>query len=450
MSQSRQEAVEVLLIQEAIKNMHISVVGSGYVGLVTGVGLACKGHSVVCIDTDQHKVDLINQGRSPFFDDGLENTLAECTKEKHALKASCDYLETSNSEIAFLCVGTPLNSHRCTDLTSLADAAKNVGGALRNMEGYQTVVIRSTVAPGTTEEFVLPIIEQYSGKKVGLHFGIAMNPEFLQEGNALSSFMIPNRIVIGQYDQQSGDTLQHAYKDFPVPVLRTDIKTAEMIKLASNAFLATKISFINEMGNLCKKLNIDVYDVAEGMGYDPRIGDKFLNAGIGYGGSCLPKDIEALIYSFEQLDVNSELIGAVSRVNKAQPSKILTIANRRLGGLSGKTIAVLGLAFKPDVEDIRHSPAIEIIGQLLQEGAHVRAYDPKAIPNTQQIFGQRIQYGQSIAETIHNCDCILLLTEWEEFGNEQLYHGKVVIDGRRALNPHKAQQVCSYYEGVCW
>ena len=430
--------------------MHISIVGSGYVGLVTAVGLASKGHEVVCIDTDQEKVDLVNQGRSPFYDDGFDEALCAVTGQKRLLKASRDYEETVRSQITFICVSTPVNSRRGTNLSFLEGSAKAIGEKLGKKDEYVVVVVRSTVVPGTTEEFVIPILEKYSGKKAGKDFGVATNPEFLQEGKALKDFMNPSRIVIGQYDQRSGDTVEKVYRDFNAPILRTHMKTAEMIKLASNAFLATKVSFINEIGNICKKLGIDVYEVAEGMGLDPRIGKEFLRAGIGYGGSCLPKDVEALIYRAIQLDMKPEMLGAVSRVNVAQPFKMLALTQRVLGALHGKKIAVLGLAFKPGVEDTRDSPALEIIDELLMSKALVKVYDPKAMPNTKNVLGHLVEYGASVADTIADCDCVLIVTEWDEFKDESLYKDKVVIDGRRALDPQKARQCCSHYEGICW
>jgi UDPglucose 6-dehydrogenase len=430
--------------------MDISVVGSGYVGLVTGVGFAQKGHRVVCIDSDLEKVHLVNQGSSPFYDDGLGDALAACSKRRNGLRASCDYHEIMNSSTTFVCVGTPTNSHKQPDLSFLEDSVKSIGHVLRAKEGYQLVAVRSTVLPGTTEKVVVPLLEEYSGKKAGVHFGVVSNPEFLQEGSALTDFLTPNRIIIGQYDEQSGDVIEELYRDFAVPVLRTDIRTAEMIKLASNAFLATKISFINEIGNTCKQLGIDVYEVAQGMSYDHRIGPHFLRAGIGFGGSCLPKDVEALIFGSQELGIEADLMTAVSKVNITQSRRILDMIYGLLGGLEGKRIAVLGLAFKPGVDDIRHSPAVGVVRSLLDSKAHVVAYDPMAMQNAGVILDGLVQYGSSAAEAVEDADCVLILTEWEEFKDEALYREKIVIDGRRALDPHRAEQVCRHYEGICW
>ena len=430
--------------------MEISIIGSGYVGLVTGVGFAHKGHNVVCIDSDLEKVRLINQGNSPFYDEGLSDVLHVCAKETGSLKATSDYEEILGSQATFVCVGTPRNSHRGPDLSFVEASVKSIGQVLRNTDGYQCVAIRSTVAPGTTEDLIVPLLEKYSGKKAGKHFGVVMNPEFLQEGKALSGFLKPSRIIIGQYDERSGDVIEELYRGFGVPVIRMDIRTAEMTKLASNAFLATKISFINEIGNLCKKLGVDVYEVARGMGYDSRIGSEFLKAGIGFGGSCLPKDLEALSFKSEELGLDAEVLNAVCRTNLAQSGRIIDLAAAKLGGVEAKRIAVLGLAFKPGVDDVRYSPAIGVVRELIRLKALVKVYDPMAMSNAEALLADQVQYGESLSETVEGSDCVLILTEWQEFRHEELYRGKVVIDGRRALDPQKARQVCGHYEGICW
>jgi len=258
--------------------MHISIIGAGYVGLTTGVGLTQKGHEVTCIDIDKNKVSQINQGKTPIYETGLNNLLSACVNEKANLKASADYSELLNSAITFICVDTPTSSSGNIDLSHIIDSATEIGRVLAKVNNYHIIVVKSTVIPGTTEGLIIPALEKYSSKKAGKDFGVAMNPEFLQEGKALCCFLKPDRIIIGEYDCKAGDILQKIYMDFPAPVLRTTVRTAEMIKYASNAFLATKISFINEIGNICKKLGIDVYEVAKGMGYDHRIGNKFPRA----------------------------------------------------------------------------------------------------------------------------------------------------------------------------
>lgn len=430
--------------------MEISVVGSGYVGLITATGLASKGHNVACIDIDKDKVDMINRAEPPFYEGQLAESLDTYVRQRANLRASSDYEEVLSSEVTFICVDTSSDSGENADLSHVKQSTKRIGEALSRKEGYHVVITKSSVVPGTTEEIIMPLLEQYSGKRVGKDFGVAVNPEFLQEGRALHCFLNSDRIIVGEYDQRSGDSVQRIYNGFDAPILRTGIRTAEMIKFASNAFLATKISFINEIGNLCKKLGIDVYGVAEGMGHDPRIGRSFLNAGIGFGGSCLPKDLEALLHKYEKMGGKPAILSAVHQVNRAQPLRMIEIVIRKLGELRDKKIAVLGLAFKPDTDDIRHAPAVEVIHQLLLQGAQVKAYDPKAMPKMQETSPQGLEYGDSAKDTIEGCDCVLILTEWDEFKDESIYTGKIVIDGRRALDPERAKSICQCYEGVCW
>lgn len=430
--------------------MEISVVGSGYVGLITATGLASKGHNVACIDIDKDKVDMINRAEPPFYEGQLAESLDTYVRQRANLRASSDYEEVLSSEVTFICVDTSSDSGENADLSHVKQSTKRIGEALSRKEGYHVVITKSSVVPGTTEEIIIPLLEQYSGKRVGKDFGVAVNPEFLQEGRALHCFLNSDRIIVGEYDQRSGDSVQRIYNGFDAPILRTGIRTAEMIKFASNAFLATKISFINEIGNLCKKLGIDVYGVAEGMGHDPRIGRSFLNAGIGFGGSCLPKDLEALLHKYEKMGGKPAILSAVHQVNRAQPLRMIEIVIRKLGELRDKKIAVLGLAFKPDTDDIRHAPAVEVIHQLLLQGAQVKAYDPKAMPKMQKTFPQGLEYGDSAKDTVEGCDCVLILTEWDEFKDESIYTGKIVIDGRRALDPERAKSICQCYEGVCW
>jgi len=428
----------------------ISIIGSGYVGLTSAVILAENGCKVTCIDTDKNRVRQINQGKPPFYEVGLESRLARIVNGKGILKASSDFERISNSNITFICVGTPCNSDGSIDLSYIKRSATEIGLVLAKANNYHTIVIRSTIIPGTTEEVIIPTLEKYSSKKAGRDFNVAFNPEFLQEDRALHCFTSPDKIIIGEYDHRAGDKLLELFNGFTAPVIRTSIRTAEMIKYASNAFLATKISFINEIGNICKKMDIDVYEVANAIGHDSRIGRKFLNAGIGFGGSCLPKDMEALISKASELGYKTELLQSVVNINIEQPPRLIEIARERLGQLENKVIAILGLAFKPKTDDIRHAPALQIIGQLLSEGAIVKVYDPKAMPRIKQLFPNNIILCSNATHAINDSDCIILATEWDEFRDESLYAGKIVIDGRRVLDPEKAKQVCQYYEGVCW
>ncbi|MDP2730999.1 MAG: UDP-glucose/GDP-mannose dehydrogenase family protein [Dehalococcoidales bacterium] len=433
------------------KAMNLSVVGSGYIGLVTGIGLAMSGHQVTCIDCDSTVVTKINHAIYPFYEPSLDGLLEKCVNKNCNLKAVEEYSEIANCDASFICVGTFSKSENNTDFSNIADAAAQIGHALRDTNAYHLVVVKSTVPPGTTEEVIIPILEKQSSKKAGRDFGVAVNPEFIQEGNASRSSLNPDRVIIGEHDQKAGDILQSLYESsYSGPIIRTSIRTAEMIKYASNAFLATKITFINEIGNLCKKLGIDVYDVAQGMGYDPRIGQRFLNAGIGFGGSCLPKDLEELICRAQQTGYDSRLLSAVLNINAAQPLILTQIAEERLGGLKDKVVTVLGLAFKAGTDDMRDAPSLKVIAQLMSQGALVKTYDPKAMPRAKTIVGDGVEFCASAQEAIDGTDCVLIVTDWEQFKDEELYRGKLVIDGRRALDPDTANHVCAHYEGVCW
>ncbi|MEA1959257.1 MAG: UDP-glucose/GDP-mannose dehydrogenase family protein, partial [Chloroflexota bacterium] len=390
----------------------------------------------------------INRGISPIYEEGLGDLLCSCVNGG-SLRASTGYEEAENTGITFICVGTYSGSEGGTDLSQIEDAVRNIGTLLSRKQGFHIVAIKSTVAPGTTERMVIPLLEQVSGKKVGKDIGVAVNPEFLEEGRALRCFLKPDRIVIGESDRKTGDILEGLYSGFPAPVIRTGLATAEMIKYAANAFLSTKVSFINEIGNICSKLGIDAYDVADGIGCDPRIGRKFLNAGIGFGGSCLPKDLHKLVATADELGYRPRLLESVIDVNRDQPSRMVEAAEGAIGDLKGKAVAVLGLAFKPDTDDMRDAPSIRVIASLLDKGASVRAYDPKAMEAARRTIDKQIEYCESARQAIDKADCVLIVTEWDEFRDEALYNGRVVIDGRRALDPEKARAICDYY-GICW
>jgi len=430
--------------------MRVSVIGAGYIGLVTAAGCAHDGHSVVCIDTDKSKVDSINQGTSPLYEEGLDELLSHCVGVAGNLKASLEHQDILGTDISLICVGTPSNSDGSINLGDVREAARRIGHVLGRKKDYHVVVTRSTVIPGTTTDVIIPLLEKYSGKRVGEHIGVAYNPEFLQEGRALKAFFNPDRIVIGEFDKKAGDILAGIYQGISAPTFRTDVTTAEMIKYASNAFLATKISFINEIANICHKLGVDVYQVVKGLSFDYRIGDKFLSAGIGFGGSCLPKDLRALVSaSSTKLGYPAPLLRAVLDVNETQGLKIVEIAERKLGDLDGKKFAVLGLAFKPNTDDVRDAPALRVVRVLLEKGASVKAYDPEAMENAKAVLPPGVEFCNSAGEAIAESDCVLIMTEWDEFRDESLYKGRIVIDGRRALDPRKAKALCDY-QGVCW
>jgi len=414
--------------------MKISIVGTGYVGLVTGLCFADLGHTLSFIDIDQEKIQLLKNKKLPIFEKDLDTLL-----QNNDFVITSDYQKgISDAELIFLCVGTPLLKEKLLDLTFIKEACKNIGQCLHR---DQIVVVKSTVVPRTTEEVLIPILQDKSDMSESKDFFVVVNPEFLREGNAVYDFLHPDRIVIGS----NGNVIKikQLYHDFSCPKIFTDLKTAEMIKCASNAFLATKISFINEIGNICKKLEIDVYKVAEGIGYDTRIGRAFLNAGVGWGGSCFPKDVIALIRKAQEVNEKSLILESVVAVNETQPLKVLTLLKKHIPKLKGKVIGILGLSFKPDTDDIRESRSSIIVKELLKEGAHIKAYDPMAMENFRKVFPE-ITYCP--AKEVLSSDAILLLTNWQEFESLK-YTEKLVIDGRKI---QKAQKDSTYYEGICW
>ena len=423
--------------------MNISIIGIGYVGLVTGVCFAKLGNDVICVDVDQEKIEMINRGVSPIYEEGLEQLLVE---NKGRIEGTRDYeYAIQNTDVTFICVGTPSRDDGGIDLKFVKEAAEEIGKQLRSKDRWHLVVVKSTVLPGTTGGVVLPLLERHSGKKAGVDFGVAMNPEFLREGVAVRDFLEPDRIVIGYYDDKSREVLRRLYSGFSCSIVETSLSAAEMIKYASNAFLATKISFINEIGNICKKLGIDTYEVADGMGLDKRIGRAFLDSGIGWGGSCFPKDTKALVRWSEEIKEELNIVRSAIVVNEKQPLRVIELLRKHLLSLKGKTIGVLGLAFKPDTDDVRDSRSIPIVEKLLEEGATVKVFDPKAMNNFKKVF-PHITYCSSAVEVLEDCEAVLILTKWDEFRKLD-YSGKIVVDGRRVLEAKKTARI---YEGVCW
>jgi UDPglucose 6-dehydrogenase len=400
---------------------------------------------VVCVDVDEERVKKINSGVLPIYENGLEELLK---KNASRLRATTDLEEAvKNTDISFICVGTPSGLLDYIDLKYIEEVSKGIGKILKD-KGYHVVVVKSTVVPGTTEHVVVPLLEKYSGKKSGEDFGVVMNPEFLREGNAIEDFMKPDRIVIGGMDERSTQILLDLYKDFDCPIMKTNPRTAEMIKYATNSFLVTKISFINEMGNICKPLGIDVYEVAKGLGMDSRVSPKFLRAGAGFGGSCFPKDVKAIVGKAKEVYYRPIVLNAALELNETQPLRMVEILERKIGSLRGADIAVLGLAFKPGTNDMREAPSIKIVHALLTKGAKVHATDPQALEEARKIFGshERLEYCNTPEEAVKKSNYVLIVTEWDEFKRKELYHGKVVIDGRRI----EEARVASDYEGVCW
>jgi UDPglucose 6-dehydrogenase len=429
-----------------LRKPNISVIGIGYVGLCTAVGFASRGYNVIASTHDAEKADKINRGVPPFHEPNLQKMLKEAIQNER-LKCLINQTEKAvlETDLTFNAVGTPSRPNGSIDLQFIETSTRDVGKALNKKSTYHVVVIKSTVVPGTTQDLVKPILEKESKKKCDMDFGLCMNPEFLRQGSAFEDTLHPDRIVIGEYDKKSGDTLENLYKDFygqnTPPTIRTTLSTAELIKYASNSMLATKISFINVIANLCEKIpGADVKTVGTAMGLDKRIGPLFLNAGLGYGGSCFPKDVKALIAYSKNIGYRLKLLESVESVNKTQPLKAIQFCKEQLSTLKGKNIAILGLAFKPDTDDMREARVIPIINKLIGEGANVTAYDPVAMPVAKTIFKTKIRYVTSAIECLRNADCCIIVTEWDEFKRlkpedfTKNMRQPILIDGRRIYN----------------
>ena len=427
--------------------MKISVIGTGYVGLVTGVVLAGKGHDVVCVDVDSEKVDKINKAVPPIHEDGLPEMLKAVVNNKK-LRATTNLKEAiHHADLCFVCVGTPSKPNGELDLTQIEQAAKQLGEALKDKKGFLSIVLKSTVLPGTTDNVFLPALRTASGKKDPDDFSLCYNPEFLREGKAMQDTLKPDKIVLGIKDTIAAYNLKQVLGVI-CPIIETNYKTAELIKYANNAFLATKISFANEIGNLCKQLGIDAYTVSRAIGFDQRIGQHFLGAGLGFGGSCFPKDISALISAYKKAGIDPKLFKDVVEINNGQIERFVHLAEKKAGGLPGKTIAVLGTAFKAGTDDIRESPALKVVGLLLSKGAKIRVFDPQAIANTKKELGSKVHYADSIADCLKDTDLCLICTEWPEFRFVDFsgMKNKVVIDGRHILEKKDGIN----YEGMFW
>ena len=423
--------------------MRISVIGGGYVGLVSSACFAELGYLVNLIEIDRDKTQAISECKPHLYEKGLETLLS--THIGKSLHIYTNYDRISSSDATFICVGTPHGADGHLDLSMVKSACRSIGESLKDSDAFHVVVVKSTVPPGTTEHVIASSILRYSCKDFN-EIGFAMNPEFLREGRAIQDFMNPDRIVIGSNGKKTGDLVESIYYKLNAPVIRTGIRSAEMIKYASNAFLATKISFSNEIGNICKNLGIDVYEVMKGVGMDHRISPHFLNAGAGFGGSCFPKDVNSLIRLAEGLGEDPILLKSVMEVNELQPLRIIKLLRDKIGDLEGRKIAVLGLAFKDDTDDVRESRTIPILSELKKRGAKISAYDPKANASMSRSVSD-IEYCRSAAEALRSADACLVMTEWPEFGNLDkefdLMRSRIIIEGRRILS-------CQGVEGICW
>lgn len=426
---------------------NILVVGSGHVGLVTGACLADLGNSAICMDDDNEKIEGLKKGIMPFYEPGLEEIVHRNVNESRLSFTTRVEEGVKQAEIIFICVGTPQRPGGEADLSYVETASKRIAEA---MDSYKVIVEKSTV-PVRTGGWVRRTLERNNSGNVS--FDVVSNPEFLREGKAIYDFMNPDRIVIGVESERAANMMIELYKPLNAPLIMTNIETAELIKHASNVFLALKISYVNAVANVCEKVGADVVKVAEGMGYDKRIGREFLDAGVGYGGYCLPKDLAAFIKIAEEVGYDFELLKAIQRINDDQRELIVKKAKSALWNLNNKTIAILGLSFKPDTDDMREAPSIDIIAKLQEEGAKIKAYDPQAMENAKRIL-PNITYCETPYQAAKDSDALIIITEWEEFKNLDLFKVKkllkqpVIIDGRNIFDPSQMEELEFIYHGV--
>ena len=420
--------------------MKIAVIGLGFVGLTLSSVLASRGITTIGIDSDRKKCSKIAKGIPTFFEPNLEKTLKKALKKKLIITNKLHSI--NNCDFIFITVGTPEKKNGEIDLSFIKEVVRSVGKLISKNKKKPIILIKSTVIPGTMKNVVLPILERNSKKKAGKDFGLISNPEFLQESRAIRDTIKPHVVVLGGYKTKFMRKTEKFFSRFNpnVPIIITNHQTAEMIKYANNSFLATKISFINQLASICQEIpdtNID--DIAETIGLDPRIGNLFLNAGPGYGGSCLPKDINAIINLSSKIGVEPILLNAVEKTNKLQISNVVVLIKQNIGEIKGKKITILGVAFKPDTDDIRDSMGIELVRRLMKSGANVTIHDPKALDNARKIFHGNAKYATSISSALKNCQCAVIMTKWKQYekiNNKTIKHmnKKFIIDSRRILS----------------
>ncbi|MBL0335808.1 MAG: UDP-glucose/GDP-mannose dehydrogenase family protein [Chitinophagaceae bacterium] len=417
--------------------MKIVIVGSGYVGLVTGACFSEVGIDVVCVDIDQKKIENLNKGIIPIYEPGLEEMILRNMKKGRLAFSTSIADSIQDCEVMFIAVGTPPDEDGSADLKYVLSVARDCG---KNINDYMLVVTKSTVPVGTSQKVKAAVQAELDKRNVSVEFDVASNPEFLKEGAAIDDFLKPDRIVVGLESQRAEDLMRSLYKPFTMnghPVIFMDITSAEMTKYAANSMLAAKISFMNDIANLCEIVGADINLVRKGIGSDSRIGNKFIYPGIGYGGSCFPKDVQALIRTAGEYNYELRVLKAVEAVNQDQKMVLFNKMSNYYGGdLAGKTVAVWGLSFKPQTDDMREAPSVVIINQLLEAGAKVKAYDPVAIKEAKHHFGETISYYEDQYEALIDADCLAIITEWPEFKFpnfkiiKKLLNEPAVFDGR--------------------
>jgi UDPglucose 6-dehydrogenase len=434
--------------------VNLCVIGTGYVGLVSSACLAELGHTVLGVDIDAGKIARLAQGECPIYEPGLAELLKKHLQTRK-LTFTTNLDEGIHScEVIMACVGTPLGQGRRADLSQVESVCRTIG---QHTDGERIFVMKSTVPVGTSERCRVWVEEEMERRGVHHHVHLVSNPEFLREGQAVQDFLEPDRIVVGYRDDRAGQAMRELYAPLRakgIPYLEMSVESAELCKYASNAFLATKISFINFIAQLCEVCGASVDDIAQGMGLDRRIAPGFLQAGIGYGGSCFPKDVQALIKTAEALGVSAQLLRDVEAINEWQRDLFVRKIETTLGGLRGKTIAVWGLAFKPDTDDMRSAPSIDILLTLLEEGAHIQAYDPVAMDQAQQILPTDIRFVESAEEALRGAEALLILTEWEQWKRwkpEEIrrhLQSPYVFDGRNMFDPLRMERAGLLYHSI--
>jgi len=426
----------------------ICVIGVGYVGLVTGTCFADLGNQVTCLDIAEDKIEKLRRGEMPIYEPGLEELVARNVTAGRLIFTTHYRDAVPHADFIFIAVGTPSGVDGEADLKYVRMAAESIAETLTH---YAIIVNKSTVPVGTGDSVAEILIER--GKQPGVDFDVVSNPEFLREGSAVYDFTQPDRVVLGATNRDAADQVAQLYLPLRCPIMITDLRTAEMIKYASNAFLATRISFINEMAAICERLGADIKEVAAGMGMDKRIGRAFLDAGIGFGGSCFPKDVKALTWMAEMNDCHPQLLRAVMDINRDQRRRIVTRLRELLGNLRGKMIAIWGLAFKPNTDDVREAASLDIIHILQAEGAHIRAYDPVAMETAQRVSRDIVFCGDAYAAA-EGADALVLVTEWNEFKQVDMarvaaaMRRKVLVDGRNVYEPAQMRALGFEYRGV--
>lgn len=430
--------------------MKVCIIGTGYVGLVTGAGLAEMGNDVICVDNNADKIRRLQAGECPIYEPGLEELMISNSREGRLTFTTDLELAVKASSICMIAVGTPQQEDGTANLETVFSVARDIG---RAMNGFKVIATKSTVPVGTSEQVKAIIAAETSHS-----FGVVSNPEFLAQGNAVEDFLEPSRVIIGSDNELASDLMRELYTPFLKlgnPFIFTSIASAELTKYMANAFLATKISFMNEMASLCEQAGADISEVRAGMATDPRIGSQFLNAGLGYGGSCFPKDVKALIQTSTEYGFKMNLLREVDQINQRKRHEFLDkIRAFYSANLSGKNFAVWGLAFKPKTDDMREAPSVDIIQALLAEGATVQAYDPKATESAKRIFGDKVRYWTNAYDALEGADALLLLTEWNEFRRpdfdriRSLLKAPVIFDGRNQYNTARMSERGFYYHGV--